>query len=110
MKRTREINENGAFTHEDTFLNNADVATVPTTIRYRVDCLTTGTAIRDWTTVSPGTAITTFTLTADDNEIQDSCNAYELREVLIHYNLGLSTAKVKSHQYRVVNRYGLVAA
>lgn len=106
MRRKTRIREGGLFAHPFTYLNASDVAAVPTTIRYRVDCLTTGRKMRDWTTVSAAQDIT-VTLTKDDNAIVDQGDEFEEREVTVQYNAGLSTQQIQRHRWVVENIHGV---
>jgi hypothetical protein len=79
----------------------------PTTLKYRLDCLTTLQPIKAWTTLTP-TAVTTIPITAAENAIRDDTNAYEDRSLVVLTDEGLATQQTTQHVYRVENLYGLV--
>lgn len=54
----------------------------PSTLTYRVDCLTTGTAIRATTALSPAASVD-IGLTPDDSAIVDDSNRMERRRVTV---------------------------
>lgn len=67
-----------------------DASTVPTTVRYRIDCSTTGKAIRAWTGLTPAASIT-ITITPSDNEIVSNTRREERRQLTVETNTGLDT-------------------
>lgn len=79
------------------------VAAVPTTVEYRVDCLTTGGEVRDWTAVTPAAQAVTIILTADDTAILNDDNLSEHRRVTVTANRGLATTKTQIYQFWVQN-------
>ncbi len=69
-------------------------AATPTSARYRIDrvngdpnCWET---ILDWTTLTPATS-NTITISGAQNAISDDCVYFELRQVTIQANAGLTT-------------------
>jgi hypothetical protein len=79
---------------------------VPTNISYRIDCLTTGAAVLDWTTVSADDEIT-ITITATQNAMQDQCRSYEIKELTVAADYGLATQFIESVTYHVENLRGV---
>lgn len=62
---------------------NADLAlTVPTALRYRVDDVISGQAIKEWTTVTPANP-TTIVLGATYNAIRNTGRDFERRQIMI---------------------------
>jgi hypothetical protein len=80
-------------------------ADTPASVRYRIDCLTTRTTVKDWTTVSPASSVT-VTVTGAENEIIDDANTYEWRQLTVEADTGLSDQYRGSRQWRVENLYG----
>lgn len=78
----------------------------PTNVRYRLDCLTTGIEILDWTAVSPGETVT-VTVTPTQNKIQHDFNRTERKQLMIAADYGLSTQFVESIDWEVTNLRGL---
>lgn len=86
-------------------LRSTAAAATPTTIHYRIDCLTTGTEIADWTSVSAASSFT-ISVTATHNAIQDSGNDYEIKQITVMTDQDLATQHRESVEYRVDNLYG----
>lgn len=81
-------------------------SSVPTTVRYRIDCLRTGVVIRDWTTVSAAASVT-ITVATTDNEIQDDAARFERRQMIVQADNGLSTQVNGRAIWRVTNLQGI---
>lgn len=100
--------EGTGFTATAYFRNRADSsADTPASIKYRIDCLTTGRAIKDWTTVTPGTSVE-IAVTGSENAIQDDCNDYEVKQLTVQSDAGASDQCRGRKTWRVENLYGLV--
>jgi hypothetical protein len=78
----------------------------PTTIKYRLDCETTGQAITAWTTLTPE-AITSIPILATANAIIDDTNGYEDRVCTVMTDAGLATQQVQVQKYRIENLGGI---
>jgi len=76
---------------------------IPTTIHYRVDCLSTKREITDWTSVSSPAASNTIVITADENQILD--NSFNIETKLL--DSGLSTQQIKPTTWKVRNLLGI---
>ncbi len=87
---------------------DAKTSAVPTTIHYRLDCLTTHQEITNWTSVStPGTS-NDITLSPAQNQILNDSSAFELKQLTIKIDNGLSSQYIKPIMYRVKNLQGIV--
>lgn len=64
----------------------------PSAVRYRVDCLTTGTLVLDWT-VGPAESAFELLIAATLNVMQDEKNAQEQRRVTVEATYGSSADK-----------------
>ena len=84
-----KVQEKSSFT-ATVYFRDSDAGTTPTTARYRVDCVSTGEAIRAWTNLTPAESIE-ITLTPDDNKIVSSQRREERRQLTIETNTGLDT-------------------
>jgi hypothetical protein len=60
----------------------AGTASASTTAKYRVDCLTTGKELTDWTTLTPAVSIS-IALTATHNAIQRQTNTWERKQLIV---------------------------
>lgn len=79
----------------------ANVATAPTSAKYRVDDPDTGCQKLGWTTLTPAASIA-FTIPASANECS-SCRPVERREVIVMADEGLATQFVERYVYEVEN-------
>lgn len=86
-------------------LRSSGAAATPTTIHYRIDCLTTGTELVDETSVSAASNFT-ISVTGTHNAIQNDGNDYEVKQLTVTTDVGLSTQHRESVQWRVTNLYG----
>lgn len=75
--------EGSAFVATAFFRDRAtQAASAPTTIKYRIDCLTTGIELVDWTTVSAAANVS-ISVTSTHNAIQDECNKWERKQLTV---------------------------
>lgn len=75
---------------------------VPTTIRWRLDCKTTGLELVDWTTVTPASVVS-ITIPASANEIQNSANTQETKLLTFQADAGTDTQITDEAEYIVSN-------
>lgn len=80
-------------------------ATTPTNVRYRLDCLSTGKEIADWTAATPGTTAT-ITISPDQNAIQGD-GLRERKQLTVAADYGLSTQYTETLEYWVQNIRGI---
>ena len=89
------------------FRDRATQANVtPTNVKYRLDCLTTGAAIADWTTATPGTTVA-ITTTPEQNAIRDQGQYSERKQLTVAADYGLSTQYVETFDYWVESVHGI---
>ncbi len=96
--------ERSSFTCAIALRNEANEVVTPDSMRYRIDCLTTGRTIRDWTDVTPSAEMS-ITVEPADNAIQSDRNAREQRQLTLVANNGQSNQFVDPDPIRwwVVN-------
>lgn len=82
------------------------VEVTPTNVKYRLDCLTTGIAIADWTSVTPGETVS-ITVTPTQNAIQNACNLHERKQLTVAADHDLATQFVDSIDWEITNLQGL---
>ena len=100
--------EETTFTATVNFRDRATkAADAPTTIHYRVDCLSTKTTLQDWTSVSSPAAEKTISITSAFNTIQDNSHSYEHRQILVQADQGLSTQATGRAVWLVSNFRGI---
>lgn len=75
---------------------------VPSTVRYRVDCLTTGIEMVAWTTVTPSYQVNVV-IPATVNTIRNNANATERKRITFQADAGLSTQLSDYAEYEVTN-------
>ena len=100
------VNEKTALTLKASYRGDDGSILTPTTLKYRMDCETTGQSITPWTTLTPA-AVTSIPISAANNAILDDSNSYEDRSVLVMIDEGLATQEVTEQKYRVKNLGGL---
>ena len=84
------------------FKDKAGALAAPASANYRVDCLTTGTAIRAETALTPASSIE-ITLTPGDNAIVAAANVRETRRVTIKAAYGAADEIKDQYDYVVEN-------
>lgn len=76
-------NEGSAFTATAAFRNRATSASaVPSTAKYRIDCLDTLTVLQGWTSLTPAASIS-IPITASHNAIQSVSNRRERKQLTV---------------------------
>lgn len=96
------INENTLLPYTFAPKDADGVAISPSTVRWRLDCLTTGTAISDWASVSPAASIA-ITIPATSNVIVNNANPSETKRITVQFDAGLSTGIQAEEDYIVTN-------
>ena len=101
------FHEGSAFTATAYFRDRATAAaSTPTTAKYRVDCLTTGVNLQDWTTLTPAASIP-ISITATHQAIQNSSNRSEVKQLTVSADHGLA-AQARDVMSWTVNNTELV--
>lgn len=106
MARTRKYNEGQSFTATFKFFDEDFLASTPSTARYRIDCLTTGGVVRDWVVLAVSQAID-IAVTPSDNQIIDSSNPNETKQMVVQSNYGTDTQSVQATEWIVENLQGV---
>jgi len=88
-------------------LRGTKAASTPTTIHYRVDCLTTRREITDWTVVSSPSTSNEIIITSTENQILDDSHLFETKQLTVKADDGLSTQVIKPIQWKVKNLQGI---
>jgi hypothetical protein len=74
----------------------------PTTVRHRVDCLTTGAAMQSWVSVTPSSVVT-IDIPGSANSINNAANESEVRQVTVQANAGLPNQRTVVGEYVIPN-------
>ena len=80
-------------------------ASTPITARYRIDCLSTKTTVRGWTTFTPAGEVT-LSITAGDNAIQGTA-ARERKQIIVQADYGTDNQFVGRKHWLVENLHGI---
>lgn len=98
--------EGDSFNMDITLYESDSSEVTPSTLRYRIDCLTSKKTVRDWTDVTPSSS-PSIPITPDDNAIINDRDRYEVRELVLESNYGTSSAKIFRRRWQVENLQGL---
>jgi hypothetical protein len=82
-------------------------SSTPSTIHYRVDCLSTQQEITDWTSVASPSASNSIVITSTENQILDNSFSTETKQLTIKLDSGLSTQQIKPITWKVRNLQGI---
>ena len=102
MTVLQTVNEGSTSKLTVDFLDYDGVAEMPTDVTYRIDCLTTGTAIKGETAVLPAAQVEIIVV-ASENDIQDQSNARERRLVTVTAIYGADDEVNEEYVYIVKN-------
>jgi len=83
------------------YFRTANVGTVPTTARYRIDSISTGNNVRAWTDLTPAESIT-IPITPDDTAMS-TLDRQERKQITVEINQGLDTQVRRSIDFKVDN-------
>jgi len=93
--------EGSSFT-ATAFFRLDDAANAPTTASYRIDCLSTGKVLQDWTSLTPAVS-NTIAITATHNAIQNQSNKFEKKQISVAANPDTATQVRESVEYKIEN-------
>jgi len=99
---TWSVNEKSAAWLNLSFFDNNNLPTIPTAIRYRVDCLSSGTAVSDWEDVAPNTSVS-IKIASELNVIFDPTYTTETRRITVEASHGVGDLQTEEFDYNVVN-------
>lgn len=103
MAALSEVNENTSAFMTIVPKNTSGVAATPDSMSYRIDCETTGTAIKAETSLTPGTSVA-VTVTPTENRIITSSNVEEIRCLTVKCVYTTSTDEIQEQlRWRVKN-------
>jgi hypothetical protein len=89
------------------FLDRNEDLAVPTSISYRIDCVTSRTQILDNTPFVPAASEIEIVITPEQNRIVDASHLRETRRVAITATYGESDALTDEYEYMVANLGGV---
>ena len=76
-----KVKEGSSF-NVTAYFRNGDAAQASTTAKYRIDCLTTGSVLKEWTSLTVAVSIS-IPITATHNAIQNSRNVSETKQITV---------------------------
>lgn len=82
-KQGNAFNEKTACAITASLRDVDNAAVTPTTMRYRIDCLTTQQTVLDWTSVGSPAAENTLTVTSEQNAIIDANKRRETKQMIV---------------------------
>jgi hypothetical protein len=104
--RLDRVNEGSFYVVTATFLDSSNAAIVPDSVRYKIDCETSGKAIRGWTSVTPAATVT-ITATASENAIVNGGNRSETKVMTIQADQGADRQYTSNRKWSVLNLQGI---
>ena len=102
----KSVNEEGTLYFTVKFYDVDNALFIPSAVQYRIDCLTTGSEVRDWTTVTPASTVT-IAATGDDNQIYNETSTREVRQMVVKYTDVSTNDQHSQIQWRVDNLKGI---
>jgi len=97
------INEGSSFTATANF-RTGTTAAAPTTVRYRIDCLTTGKNVIDWTSASAAAEVS---IVVPPALMQDQSSSRERYQIIVEADAGLSTQVIGYANWLMDNLQGM---
>lgn len=99
-----KINELSTGFLDIEFENPAGELEVPTSARYRIDCLTTGNQVVTWTAITGLAASMTLTIANTLNAMQDGANnSIELKRVTVEATYDVDDVIYEKYDYQLRN-------
>jgi len=96
------VKEGSSFNATAYFRDSSDAAEAPATAKYRVDCLTTGAVLQDWTSLVVAVS-NTIAMTATFNAIREQGNRIERKQLTVAADPGGDTQTRDSRVWIVEN-------
>lgn len=107
FQRKDHIREASKHVITASFRDRATAAAVtPTNVKYRIDNLTTGEVVLDWTSVTAASDVS-ITITPTQNALSSQCNTTELRQVSVAADKDLATQFIDAVSFELENLRGV---
>ncbi len=100
------INEGSRLPLTFRLFNSATTPLTPLTLRYRIDCESTGRELVAWTDVTPSSSIS-LVIPASVNAIQNRANTFELKTMTVEADADTENAFSEEYTWRVKNLTGV---
>jgi len=85
------------------YTRGAGEGVTPTTMHYRVDCLSNKRVLREWTAVSTPAESNEIVISSSDNQILYNRFLYETKQLTVKVDTDLPSQVIKRIEYRVTN-------
>ncbi len=102
----RMLNERSRLPVTFKFFDAGTRPSVPSTVHYRIDCLTSGAVLVDWTALETA-AVVTIVIPATVNAILNRSNNFEIKEMTVEANQGTVDAYTETYPWKVRNIEGV---
>ena len=99
------VQEAGSFTATAYFRLAGTASASATSSSYRVDNLSTGKQLADWTALTPAVSIS-IAITSAHNKIQQTTNSREKVQLTVASDRGQTSANYDSISWTIENKYG----
>lgn len=97
------VNEGSTAYLTANFKDKDSVLAAPTTISYRIDCLTNGSEVKDDTAFTPAASSIEIELTKTDNALINQANYAERRLVTVTGTYGDDDEIIQEYEYDLIN-------
>ena len=101
------VNENSTSYVTAVFKEKDGNVQAPDSARYRIDCVTTGTKIKDWTPINNPGSTEEITISKSENAIIDQSNPTEQRVVTVEGTYGVDDGVSEELFYDLINLYSV---
>lgn len=102
----KAVNEGSRLPVTFKLFDGDSAARTPTTLRYRVDCESTGRELIGWTDLTPASEVSLI-VPATVNAIQNRSNSFELKTMTVEADTGTVNAFTEEYTWRVNNLQGV---
>jgi len=99
------VQEAGSFTATAYFRVAGAASASATSSSYRIDNITTGAELQDWTALTPAVSIS-ISVTSAHNKIQQTTNRVEKVQLTVASDRGETSANYDSVIWTIENKYG----
>ena len=97
------VNERATITINISFYDKDSVLTIPTSFKYKIIDILSGTVIIDTTTVSPGTSVYGLVVPSASNAVLDNTKTFERRRLTVQWYNGAVLTGTAEYIYQIKN-------
>ena len=96
------VKENDGHAVRVTWRDSEGNPFIPSTVRWRIDCMTTGQTLQSWVSLTPG-SVSNIDIPGSSNRIISAANSSEVRQITVQANAGLASQRTVVGEYVVQN-------